>query len=563
MPLTTALYTGLSGLVVNQTMLDIIGNNIANVNTNGFKSSRAMIETQFAQTGSNGSPPSGVFGGTNPNQKGLGAVVGNIQRDFGSGNIQPSASNRDLAISGGGMFILQGDSTQYTRNGAFQLNSQHYLTSSSGSYVMGYGVDTNFNVVQGKLQKLEIPLGVMTVAKATTEVEMKGLLRTQGVEGTHGTMLESQTYTNAAGVPVVGTTLLTDLRDAGTQNYAIGDTLTFQGERVSGLLGARTMTVDATTTVDNLLAFMVDGYAINTAATPTPSSIVADGADGYKLQITGNVGEMNDLRFNSQTLVSDNSGVPGPLALAKPSTVTDSANGESVHTMVTVFDSLGNPIQMNITMVYESSDNTGKTWRFFVDSSDSQTSSMAAGTGTLSFDTSGNFSGATGTQISIDLTGSGAMSPLRVNLDFTHMQGMTNPQQNTVSSMMLSSMDGNGPGVLSDFSVGNDGVITGMFDNGTTRSLGQVAVASFANYEGLIDVGGNNFQAGPNSGEAVVSAPLQNGTGKMVGGALETSNVDISTEFINMIVASTGFSAASRVITTSNQLLTELLGIMR
>lgn len=559
MPLTTALYTGLSGLVVNQTSLDIIGNNIANVNTNGFKSSRAMIDTQFSQTGANGSPPSGVFGGTNPSQKGLGAVVGSIQRNFGSGNIQPSASNRDLAISGGGMFILQGDSTQYTRNGAFQLNSQNYLTSSSGSYVMGYGVDTNFNLVQGKLQKLEIPLGVMTVAKATTEVEMKGLLRTQGVEGTQGTMLESQTYTNAAGGPVIGTTLLTDLRDAGTQNYVVGDTLTFQGQRKSGLLDTRTMTVTATTTVSELQTFIVDGYAINTTATPTPSSIVADGAGGYKLQITGNVGETNELMFSGETL--QNSGaITGPLSLA---TAGDASNGESVHTMVTVFDSLGNPIDMNITMVYESSSNTGKTWRFFVDSPNSKVSSMASGTGTVSFGTSGNFSRATGTKVSINLNGTGAVSPLSVDLDFTHMQGMTDPVQNTASAMTLSSMDGNGPGVLKDFSVGNDGVITGIFGNGTTRALGQVALASFANYEGLIDVGGNNFQAGPNSGEAVVSAPLQNGTGKMIGGALETSNVDISTEFINMIVASTGFSAASRVITTSNQLLTELLGIMR
>ena len=95
-----------------------------------------------------------------------------------------------------------------------------------------------------------------------------------------------------------------------------------------------------------------------------------------------------------------------------------------------------------------------------------------------------------------------------------------------------------------------------------SRTIGQIALAAFSNYEGLVDMGGNTYMAGPNSGLPVITAPMENGAGSLVGGALEAANVDISNEFINMIVASTGFSAASRVITTSNQLLTELLGLM-
>jgi flagellar hook protein FlgE len=127
----------------------------------------------------------------------------------------------------------------------------------------------------------------------------------------------------------------------------------------------------------------------------------------------------------------------------------------------------------------------------------------------------------------------------------------------------MSFQDGSIAGTLTDFSIGNDGIIVGTFTNGMTRTLGQIALATFNNYEGLIDMGGGTFKVGPNSGVAVITTPLANGGGEITAGALETSNVDISQEFINLIIASTGFSAASRVITTSNQLLTELLAVMR
>jgi flagellar hook protein FlgE len=131
------------------------------------------------------------------------------------------------------------------------------------------------------------------------------------------------------------------------------------------------------------------------------------------------------------------------------------------------------------------------------------------------------------------------------------------------SELLMTRQDGNAIGTLNDFSIGEDGKITGSFTNGQTRTLGQVAIATFTNPGGLEDQGGNMFKAGSNSGEAVVSAPQTLGSGGIRSGALEQSNVDLSEEFINMIVASTGFSAASRVITTSDQLITELLNSSR
>jgi flagellar hook protein FlgE len=125
------------------------------------------------------------------------------------------------------------------------------------------------------------------------------------------------------------------------------------------------------------------------------------------------------------------------------------------------------------------------------------------------------------------------------------------------------SQDGSAIGTLSNFSIGEDGTISGSFTNGLTRNIGQIALAKFTNPEGLIDVGDSLYRIGPNSGTPLVGAPGDFGSGRLLGGALELSNVDLSQEFINMILASTGYSAASRVITTTKELIDQLLVLGR
>jgi len=131
------------------------------------------------------------------------------------------------------------------------------------------------------------------------------------------------------------------------------------------------------------------------------------------------------------------------------------------------------------------------------------------------------------------------------------------------STLAATYQDGSPLGVLSTFSVSTDGLIIGGFSNGLSRTIGQVAIATFTNPEGLVDTGDNLFQTGPNSGNALITTPLDFGTGRMIGGALELSNVDLSAEFINTILTSTGYSASSRVITIADELLQELLLIGR
>jgi flagellar hook protein FlgE len=172
---TTALYTGLSGLNVNSRNLDVIGNNIANANTTGFKSSRLLFSTQFSRTFSGGTVPGGATGGTNPGQIGLGAIVAGTQRNFDNGGLSTTGDQRDLAIDGAGFFVVRrGTSTAYTRAGAFRQNSENELVTVSGERVQGYAVDSDFNIVRGSLTDLKIPTGALTVAEATTTANFTG-----------------------------------------------------------------------------------------------------------------------------------------------------------------------------------------------------------------------------------------------------------------------------------------------------------------------------------------------------------------------------------------------------
>src|SRR5437763_15471142 len=141
MGLSSTLFTGLSGLNVNQAKLNVVGNNIANVNTVAFKSSRAMFKTQFYVTDSPGGEADGDFGGANPGQRGLGAVVAGVEKNLQAGSIDPTGNATDMAIEGEGYFVVQGKEQLYTRDGSFSLNSNHQLVTQSGQFVQGYGVD--------------------------------------------------------------------------------------------------------------------------------------------------------------------------------------------------------------------------------------------------------------------------------------------------------------------------------------------------------------------------------------------------------------------------------------
>jgi flagellar hook protein FlgE len=564
MGLTSALFTGVTGLDVNQTWLNVIGNNIANSNTTAFKSSRVLFDPQFYTTDAQATAPSTNFGGTNPSQEGLGATVNTVEKNFTAGQINPTGVPTDMALNGAGFFIVKGQGQNlYTRDGAFTLNNANQLVTSTGNFVQGYGVDANGQLQTGTLKNIQIPLGATQTAKATGNVSIQGNLDASGSVATGGSILLSQDMTTVGGgAPPAATTLLTNIADSSssaTPLYTVGQTITVAGTKGGRSIPPSTFTVSGTSTMQDLMTFVQQSMGIDPSVggTPPPGVALETGAtaNDAHMVITGNTGTDNALEL-AGTAISSSSGT-APLAFADGTDAAGFAsnpNGESTFTSFTAYDSLGTPITVNVTAVLQSTSNAGDTWRFYADSPDNKVGGPFVGSGTLTFDSNGAIKASTGTQITISRTGTGALDPLNVNLNFA---GMT--QLSGKSTQVASTQDGFPAGTLDTFAVGADGIISGSYSNGQTHVLGQVAVATFNNPQGLNDQGGNLYAAGPSSGDAQIGPAGSLGAGTIQGSALEGSNVDLSSEFTNMIVASTGFSAASRVITTSNQLIQELL----
>lgn len=559
MGLSTAMYTGLSGLNVNQTKINVIGHNIANVNTTAFQGSRTLFQTQFSQIFSGGTAPNGTTGGVNPTQIGLGAVVGTTQRDITPGSIETTGVPSDMAIEGDGYFILTGSDgrTVYSRDGSFSLDAGNQLVSIDGRRVMGFAVDENFQIVPGTLTPLTLPVGELSIARATGNVQFDGDLSAAGVPATQGSELVSLDLLDGGGGPATSATALTDLRAAADPNtplFSDGAQITISGVTKGGrALPDATFAVGTDgSTLGDLANWLNDVLGIQTAeGVPDKPGVQIENG---RLVVRGNAGEANDLSFANDQLTITGGNVGG-LAFSK----TQSAEGSSAFTSFTVYDSLGQPHVADLTFTLEDLTDSGPVWRFYAESNENSGPARVLGTGLIRFDNNGNFVSTEGNELAMDVASSGAATPLRFALDFSSLNGLSTAESNVV----MSSQDGFPPGTLSGFSVGRDGVINGTFSNGLTRPLGQIAVATFANPQGLVAEGDNLFVQGPNSGEARVVTPGTFGAGTVLGGALEQSNVDLSREFIGLVTASTGFQAASRVISTTSDLLDQLLLIVR
>ncbi len=200
MGLTSSLSTALTGLNAAETQIDVLGNNLANSQTVGFKASEVVFSTQFLQTLSLGAAPTSDNGGTNPRQTGLGVQVAGISPDFSQGTVQISSSPSDLAIQGDGLFIVEGADNErvYTRNGIFSLNSENQLVTSTGNRLLGYGIDEQFRIQTTRLTPLTIPLGSEAVAQATQNVVMEGTLTPSGDVADTAEVIQSAVLGDAA-----------------------------------------------------------------------------------------------------------------------------------------------------------------------------------------------------------------------------------------------------------------------------------------------------------------------------------------------------------------------------
>lgn len=340
-------------------------------------------------------------------------------------------------------------------------------------------------------------------------------------------------------------------------SFVAGD-FTFTGRKGDRALTAKTLHVDATTTVQQMVDFMTEAQGIQAISGSEGASITADS----RLQFLGNTGVDNKLEIRLSGLQFTTTGSTTPSQLNMNFTSTQQAVGQSAVADFVTYDSLGIPVSVRVTAVLQSRSGSETVYRWFADSGDNDPATgagISVGTGTIHFDGDGKFVSASNNSVAVSRTNVPSISPLEFALNFDQLSGLAA----SGSSLSATRQDGFPPGKLTSYLIGEDGAIRGVFDNGTERDLGQVRLARFANPAGLDQRGQNLFATGVNSGLPVVGNPGEQGIGSVISGAVEQSNSDISKNLIDLITASTQYRGNARVITAAQQLLDELLNLRR
>lgn len=416
-----SMYSAVTGLRNHLLRMDVIGNNIANVNTVAYKSSRVTFKEAFYQTLRGGSAPSEdserSTGGTNPQQVGLGSLIGSVEVLQGQGAIESTGKMTDLAIDGAGFFVFRapGGGFVYGRGGNLSLDSGGYLVGQDGLYLLGWkAVDGRIDSGnEAALDPIRIPLWESIGAEATANIKWAGNL-------------------------------------------------------------------DATI-----------------------------------------------------------------------------AAGESLTRTAQVFDSQGG--SHLLVFEFKKHDTEPNRWLCSLTMVDGGKPTGNPGSVEIAFDLEGRFISPPDPFIfTISSTDLGDVSDLEIKADFS-----TLTQYKSEATVNAAERDGHPPGILETFTVDDKGLIAGLYSNGLVRPLAQVALATFANPAGLSKSGGGLYRETPNSGTRVVSAPGTGGAGSIMPSSLEMSDVDLAREFTSMLVTQRGFQANSRVITASDEMLREIVGLGR
>ena len=470
-----SLFSGVAGLKTHQTRMDVIGNNIANVNTVAYKSSNATFQELMYQTTANASAANAETGrgGINPKQIGLGTSLGAINTNItAAGASQTTGNATDLQISGDSFFIVSDGSTNYfTRAGAFYIDGAGNLAmTSNGFTVMGWQPneatkDNPDDVIVNNVSKLQVmaPDNLVSAPERTSRAYLDGVIdkNDPAVSSDDGRLVNISVY-DALGYNYIVQASITD--------YADGDaTKTKLGEGMYNIAIKKVLNSDG---VD----IMHDGTT-NLTATIGGAAAAAISFDPKTGQITTPAAPGTlDIQFGAQVAALG--------SVQEPEDATTGVGAGVVR------------LDLKTLTMY---DNNG-------------TSTVAGHGGTKD----GGYKGRK-------------------------------------------------MGKMSGIAIQQDGKIYGSYDNGTTKLLGQIAVANFANPSGLEKVGDNLYSPTQNSGEfdGIGKDITADGAGKMNSGVLEMSNVDLSAEFTDMITTQRGFQANSRIITVSDSMIEELVNLKR
>ncbi len=409
-----SMYAAVSGLRSHQTMMDVVGNNIANVNTTGFKRSEALFQDVLSQMIHGAGTPTATLGGTNPAQIGLGVMVSGIAQNLAQGSLQVTNRDLDLAIQGDGFFVVDnGGEQMFTRSGSFFLDANGRLVNSDGGLIQGWNADTTGRIDSGGAPgAMRIPIGEQNPPVVTSDVKFGG----------------------------------------------------------------------------NLSA--------------------------------------------------------------------DAAVGTQYFTGMSVFDEQGNPIDLDLTLEKTNNDE----WTVSATYGPTQIPIVLADN-VLTFGANGELTSPADATIDVAAGGIPGLGAVTFTIGGAGERRIT--QYGGASSVAAVTQDGSAAGMLQSLRVGTDGVIVGSYSNGLVKPIGQVAMAAFSNPEGLERITGSNWRVTTNSGLAQIGTAASGGRGSVAPGTLEMSNVDLAEEFTALIRAQRGFQANSRVVTSSDELLQEIVALKR
>lgn len=460
-----SLYAGVSGMQNHQTRLDVIGNNVSNVNTTGFKRGRVNFQDMISQQLSGAAKPTTEVGGVNPKEVGLGMMVASIDTIFTQGNLQSTGVATDVAIQGNGFFVLKnGEQSFYSRAGAFGLDNEGTLVNpANGFRVQGWMArEMDGEMVLNTASNAEdliIPIGTKDPAKATENVNFACNLNKNTPEILEG----------ASPADIAKGTWATEFKVY--DSFGNDHNLTVSFTRVLGN--------------PNQWQGRVIVDPENADETQTRVGLgTTDGVEDFFL-----------VNF-------DNNG-----------------------SLLSVTDSAGN--------------NTNPEGEILL-----QTSFMVMDSNP-------------------DADGNPTRQTLNINLGTIGSQKNTITQSASQSSTKAFYQDGYTMGYLDNFKIDSSGIITGVYSNGTNRTIGQIALATFTNQGGLEKVGDNNYVESNNSGLANIGTSGIAGKGSLLAGALEMSNVDLTEQMTDMIVTQRGFQANSKTIQTADTLLETVMSLKR
>jgi len=507
-----SFYIPLTGLDADSTTLNTVANNLANMNTTGYKSQSVHFSDLFYQQ-------IGSTGSGNPIQLGAGAKVSSIATDFSNGSPSSTGVDTNVALQGNGFFVVNDGATSLlTRAGNFSLDASGNLITANGLSVMGFPATNGVVDTNSPITPIHIPVGEVEAPSATTSFGMKATLNSGAAVGS--TLSGKVQVYDSLGSSYQATVTYTKAgTNAWSYSISMPDTLQSNSSTTAG-----------TTTVN--YNFGSSGGAMATVNPATNLTITGPNASGVSTTITPpavTAGESLTQYANDLTAALSASGITA--------TVTTSAAGQ-LSISGPGISTLGSVIQDPIASV--------------------------SANGNLTFDSNGNLVSPSTDVGGITFSGlSDGASNMSMNWALFGTDGAANLSQiNQTSAVSSTIQNGFASGNYTGFSIGSDGTVTATFNNGQKLNVGQLALGNVVNLQGLEHLGDGDYATTLASGTATIGISGTSGLGTMVGGALEASNVNIAAEFSELIIAQRAFEANSKAVTTFDTIAQETINMI-